>query len=163
MLKMYNAEVLSKFPVVQHFPFGSIFVWERDPTAAAIAQSVHTANQPSKTAAPTARPQAPPLRDPMSETTSQSTRASWAGAGGSPAPFAGVSSRLPSRGPAPPSGSNQPTKAPWTTTTPVLPPSTGTTAPWATPPGGTAAPSIAPGGVPSTRAPWASKGPQPNP
>ncbi|KAK5277966.1 Serine/threonine-protein phosphatase 2A activator 1, partial [Cryomyces antarcticus] len=33
MLKMYNAEVLSKFPVIQHFPFGSLFVWERDPNA----------------------------------------------------------------------------------------------------------------------------------
>ena len=29
MLRMYNAEVLSKFPVVQHFPFGSVFAWER--------------------------------------------------------------------------------------------------------------------------------------
>lgn len=31
MIKMYNAEVLSKFPVVQHFPFGSLFSWEQDP------------------------------------------------------------------------------------------------------------------------------------
>ncbi|KAF3917850.1 hypothetical protein ABW20_dc0106206 [Dactylellina cionopaga] len=28
MMKMYAAEVLGKFPVVQHFPFGSIFSWE---------------------------------------------------------------------------------------------------------------------------------------
>jgi len=28
MLKMYSAEVLGKFPVVQHFPLGSIFSWE---------------------------------------------------------------------------------------------------------------------------------------
>lgn len=28
---MYNAEVLSKFPVIQHFPFGSIFSWDPDP------------------------------------------------------------------------------------------------------------------------------------
>jgi serine/threonine-protein phosphatase 2A activator len=33
MIKMYNAEVLSKFPVVQHFPFGSLFKWEKDPNA----------------------------------------------------------------------------------------------------------------------------------
>jgi len=29
MVKIYNAEVLSKFPVVQHFPFGSLFRWRR--------------------------------------------------------------------------------------------------------------------------------------
>lgn len=28
MLKMYNAEVLSKFPVVQHFPFGGVLSWD---------------------------------------------------------------------------------------------------------------------------------------
>lgn len=30
---MYNAEVLSKFPVVQHFPLGSLFSFEQDPDA----------------------------------------------------------------------------------------------------------------------------------
>lgn len=33
MILMFNAEVLSKFPVVQHFPFGGLFSWERDPNA----------------------------------------------------------------------------------------------------------------------------------
>lgn len=48
MIKMYIAEVLSKFPVVQHFPFGSMLSWERDPNAIAPVATTHVANQPSK-------------------------------------------------------------------------------------------------------------------
>ena len=37
---MYIAEVLSKFPVVQHFPFGQVFKWERDPNAASYTGNI---------------------------------------------------------------------------------------------------------------------------
>lgn len=46
MIKMYNAEVLSKFPVVQHFHFGTLFSWDQDPDATPAPASVHTSSQP---------------------------------------------------------------------------------------------------------------------
>ncbi|KAJ4331425.1 Serine/threonine-protein phosphatase 2A activator 1 [Didymella glomerata] len=73
MIKMYNAEVLSKFPVVQHFPFGSLFSWTPDPNAPKIQASVHTSSQPKavtpSNSAPTARQTGPSaaLRDPLAE------------------------------------------------------------------------------------------------
>ncbi|KAL9042065.1 MAG: hypothetical protein Q9214_003896 [Letrouitia sp. 1 TL-2023] len=47
MIKMFMAEVLSKFPVVQHFYFGTLFSWEQDPTAAPPPMSAHSMNQPA--------------------------------------------------------------------------------------------------------------------
>ena len=48
MLKMYDAEVLGKFHVVQHFPFGTTWRWERDPRGnMTTSTGVHVAAQPS--------------------------------------------------------------------------------------------------------------------
>lgn len=93
LIKMYDAEVLAKFPVVQHFPFGNLFKWEKDPTAKAPVQSTHTANQP--------------LRDPMTSGDLSSVRPQPAV--GTAAPWAApVGTRT-----APKGFVNGATQAPW--------------------------------------------------
>ena len=146
MVKMYNAEVLSKFPVVQHFPFGSLFSWERDPNAIAPPTTVHA------TSGPQARPVVPdggapsaPIRPSMDA----STRAPWATPGaGSRAPPVGTttapwavgrSDGIPITGPSLPDtsrlppGPMTPTRAPWAAAQAPKPPGNdaSTKAPWA--------------------------------
>ncbi|KAI0133839.1 phosphotyrosyl phosphatase activator [Xylariales sp. AK1849] len=104
MIKMFNAEVLSKYPVVQHFPLGSLFSWDPDPNAGEPQQSVHMVNQPIATAA--GAPQHPGA--------GAGTAAPWAQAGN-----------------VPPSGTGIPTmRAPWASGQPTMrppPPRAGST------------------------------------
>lgn len=142
---MYSGEVLSKFPVVQHFPFGSLFSWDQDPTATAPATSVHTSNQPSTNSTGSASSQAPTRRTPQDATS---------------VPWAGQSADLP------PSAVH--TAAPWvgkvilTPTTAAaterhIPPQIPAKAPWS----GSDTRSLV-RGMPTTQAPWATEASSPN-
>ena len=143
MLKMYAAEVLGKFPVVQHFGFGSLFRWEPDLEAAKQERSVHAAMQPGVAVS----------KDVPVPASGSGTKAPWVRQGGGAAvPALQSATGLPTARMGPPS-----TAAPWTTTS--RPPPQGgmpsTAAPWAStsrPP----APSPTTG-APSTTAPWAKK------
>jgi serine/threonine-protein phosphatase 2A activator len=137
---MYNAEVLSKFPVVQHFNFGSLFSWECDPEAPTVLATAHTSSQPSsRTISVTG--------DTSGATTSRSipqevTRAPWATNASSQANQATVTTsapwaRLPSGANSQPAGFVQ-THAPWTVPSSAAratPSDVPTSAPWAATPG----------------------------
>lgn len=132
MIKMYNAEVLSKFPVVQHFPFGSIFSWDVDPNA-----SVPPSQSSSGTSTPNITATASTLPGPAP-------------------PAAGTATPWASSTRAPPTMTG--TGAPWAASSRV-PPGTGSggqgTPTSRMPPPASGAQGRSTGDVPSTKAPWA--------
>lgn len=156
---MYNAEVLSKFPVVQHFPFGSLFSWDRDPNAPLPPSTVHATSGPqARPVAPdsghpsvaatrpmpgagTQAPWAKPAAGAQTVPPMASTAAPWAGARreGAPNPVPSGATRVPSALPDPsrmPPGPMAPTRAPWSAQSRPSPSQNGdadvhTKAPWA--------------------------------
>ena len=135
MLKMYNAEVLSKFPVVQHFPFGSLFSWEQDPNSTPPPTSIHASSQPIRDGPALSLENSSARAQPQ-----EGTKAPWANKSTAvPKPGAGIA-------------------APWANQAPSATGNrVGTTAPWASRPTG-----IASSGT-GTAAPWANNRPTPPP
>ncbi|WEW58702.1 Serine/threonine-protein phosphatase 2A activator 1 [Emydomyces testavorans] len=152
MIKMYSAEVLSKFPVVQHFPFGSLFRWEQDPNATAPPPSTRLPSQPQppNTTVPPAI-----ISEPVMDA---GTKAPWA-SGPSSLP---QGPSYPARGPAGRGvgglrNPGMPTRAPWggrsaQSASSNLPPLT--QAPWGT---NNQADKGNNSDVLSTKAPWAKE------
>jgi serine/threonine-protein phosphatase 2A activator len=146
MIKMYNAEVLSKFPVVQHFPFGSLFSWEEDPNAPPPPSTVHTTSGPQTRfvegpPAPTAGSSADyGSRAPWASSTGPvgATAAPWATSRGPASiPSTGTAPSLPDTSRMPP-GPMAPSRAPWAQGQPPTssrqpPANIPTRAPWSKP------------------------------
>ena len=171
MIKMYNAEVLSKFPVVQHFRFGFLFSFDQDPDAIPPPTSVHAANQPirdgfgSLEAEKIAASRAPPQ---------PGTQAPWASQATSVPGTAGSWARKAPPRPNP-AGATVGTAAPWAQEpTTMIDPADGNAAPRAvkgTPSSGAESGTVAPwvsrqptvlsAGLPPTRFPQSGTRPTP--
>lgn len=130
MIKMYNAEVLSKFPVVQHFYFGSLFSWEQDPNATPPPASVHASSQPIRDGPALSLENSSARTQPQ-----EGTKAPWANKPtGMPKPGVGIAAPWANKATGAPSNRGG-MMAPWANRPTGTPnPGTGTAAPWANKP-----------------------------
>ena len=78
---MYNAEVLSKFPVIQHFPFGSLFSFAKDPKAVVSSPSLHIASHSCAPSQPEEPPKATAI---LSANSASPMKAPWTNVRGTP-------------------------------------------------------------------------------
>lgn len=152
MLKMYMVEVLSKFPVVQHFYFGSLFKWEHDPNAPLQAGVPDVPSQTTSQTSAAAKTQAkqrdiPSASHPESSTAFVSTVAPWA----TPRTTFARGLTRDSRGARAPAQTSLPDR----TRSSQAPPMSGTRAPWAANVPNAASNSNKDLPMQSTRAPWA--------